>query len=287
MINVLFVDDEGYFLELAKEFLERSGALHVDTFSSVDRAEEAMSDNQYDVIISDYQMPKTDGLEFLRKIREQGSGIPFILFTGRSREDIVIEACNSGVSLYMQKGNDLDVQFIELEHKVKQVVAQRTAEMDLFIKVQQARLAMNMARIASWEFDEETGSFKFDDIFYELYCTDALHEGGYFVTPEVYIRNFIHPDDRDRVAAWIKKGQEAIGPEGYGQIEHRIIRKDGEVRDIMVRVGTMLRADGRVIKVYGVNMDITGQRRPKACKQVDPDQPPEGDRASPGHQDMH
>lgn len=261
MIRVLFVDDEGHILKLAKEFLEMSGALHVDTVDSVEKAERAMSANQYDAIISDYRMPKTNGLEFLRKVREQDSGMPFILFSGRGREEVVIEACNSGVSSYMQKGDDLEVQFIQLEHKVKQAVAKRSAEKELSIKLHQARLAMNMARIASWEFDSETGMFKFDDIFYELYGTDARHEGGYFVTLDAYINKFIHPDDRERVAAWITKGPEAIGPEGFGQIEHRIVRKDGTVRDIMVRVGMVFRADGRLLSVYGVNMDVTDLNR--------------------------
>lgn len=186
MLNVLCVDDEEYFLKLSKEFLESSGDLHVDTANSVAMAEKALSRSQYDAIISDYKMPRTNGLEFLKMVREQDKDIPFILLTGRSREDIAVEACNSGVSSYVQKGGDMDAQFTEVEHKVKQAVAKHTAEMDLFVKAQQARIAMDMARIASWEYDGRTHLFKFDDIFYELYGTDAIQEGGYIVSPETY-----------------------------------------------------------------------------------------------------
>jgi DNA-binding response OmpR family regulator len=257
MINVLCVDDEEHFLILAKEFLEASSDLHVDIANSVTKAETALSRSHYDAIISDYKMPLTDGLEFLKRVRDRDKEMPFILLTGHGREEIVVEAFNSGVSSYVQKGNDLEAQFLEVEHKVKQAVAKHVAELELFIKVQQARIAMDMARIASWEVDGETNLFKFDDIFYELYGTDATKEGGYFISPETYINKFIHPEDRDRVAEWIGKGPQVIGPEGFGQIDHRIIRADGEVRQVRTRVGFLFGAYGRLVRVYGVNMDIT------------------------------
>lgn len=257
MINVLCVDDEKYFLELAKEFLETSGDLRVDTANTVAEAERAMSRSQYDAIISDYKMPVTDGLEFLKMVRHRDKDIPFILLTDRGRDDIVVEACTSGASSYVKKGNDLDTLFFEVEEKVKQAVAKRAAELELLIKVQQSRIAMDMARIASWEYDGETNLFKFDDIFYDLYGTDAIHEGGYILSPEAYAGRFIHPEDRDRVVEWINKGNQVIGPKGFGQIEHRIVRTDGEVRHVRVRLGMIYGADGRLMKVYGVNMDIT------------------------------
>ena len=57
-------------------------------------------------------MPDTDGIAFLRKIRES-SDIPFILFTGRGREEVVIDAINNGVDFYLQKGGDPKSQFVE------------------------------------------------------------------------------------------------------------------------------------------------------------------------------
>ena len=48
--------------------------------------------------------------------------IPFILFTGRGREEVVIEAINNGVDFYLQKGGDPKAQFAELGHKIKKAV---------------------------------------------------------------------------------------------------------------------------------------------------------------------
>jgi len=122
MIRVLYVDDEKYLLELTKEFLELSGELLVDTSASVKEAEEKLLRSDYDAIISDYQMPEMSGIEFLKRLRSRNVLIPFILFTGRGREEVVIEALNSGADFYMQKGGAPLAQFAELENYVKQGV---------------------------------------------------------------------------------------------------------------------------------------------------------------------
>ena len=127
-IRVLYVDDEPAMQSLVKTFLERSGEIEVDTVSSVQEAEKALSDGRFDAVISDYQMPQRDGLEFLKDLRAADNQIPFILFTGRGREEVVIEALNSGADFYMQKGGKPQTQFAELEHYVVQGVQRHRAE---------------------------------------------------------------------------------------------------------------------------------------------------------------
>ena len=68
IIRVLFVDDEPSFLELSKTYLETIDPnLSVHPVNSVNQAFEILSGNSYYVIISDYQMPGVNGLEFLTK----------------------------------------------------------------------------------------------------------------------------------------------------------------------------------------------------------------------------
>jgi PAS domain S-box-containing protein len=69
-----------------------------------------------------------DGIEFLKKVRRSGNTIPFILFTGRGREEVVIQALNEGADFYLQKGGEPVSQFTELAHKIRQSVQQRQAE---------------------------------------------------------------------------------------------------------------------------------------------------------------
>ena len=139
MHSVLYVDDEESLLEVGKFFLEEKGDLHVDTASSAIDAMEKIRTGSYDAIVSDYQMPKMDGIEFLKQVRLTFGNIPFILFTGRGREEVVIQAINNGADFYLQKGGDPTSQFAELDHDIRIAVERRKA-VDALVESEQ-RLA--------------------------------------------------------------------------------------------------------------------------------------------------
>ncbi|MDD4136938.1 MAG: PAS domain S-box protein [Methanoregula sp.] len=128
MISVLYVDDEPGLLEIARLFLEESGGFRIGTSTSAREVLESSSIPSYEAIVSDYQMPEMDGIAFLKAVRERFGDVPFILFTGRGREEVVIEAINNGADFYIQKGGDPEAQFAELAHKIRQAVARRRAE---------------------------------------------------------------------------------------------------------------------------------------------------------------
>jgi PAS domain S-box-containing protein len=128
LISVLYVDDEPALLDIGKIFLEQSGSISVDICSSAAFAQKRLTERSYDAIVSDYQMPMTDGIEFLKYVRNQHNDLPFILFTGRGREEVVIEALNLGADFYLQKGGNPVPQFAELVHKIKQAVRQKQSE---------------------------------------------------------------------------------------------------------------------------------------------------------------
>jgi len=99
----LYVDDEPDILDLGKLFLEREGEFSVTITSSARDGLETLSGTAFDAVISDYQMPDMDGLEFLKEVRSRYGNLPFILFTGRGREEVVIEAINLGVDFTSRK----------------------------------------------------------------------------------------------------------------------------------------------------------------------------------------
>lgn len=131
MITVLYVDDEPALLELGKLFLEETGDFSVTTAESAGAALDLLAAKHFDAIISDYQMPETDGLELLKQVRYLYGDIPFILFTGRGREEVVILALNLGVDFYLQKGGDPKSQYAELTHKVWQATSKKQTEQAL------------------------------------------------------------------------------------------------------------------------------------------------------------
>ena len=134
MISVLYVDDDTALLEGCKLFLERRGEFSVNTESSPRKALDTLRAGGYDAVVSDYQMPEMDGIEFLQRLRKQHPALPFIIFTGKGREEIAIAAFENGADFYIQKGGDPVAQFAELSRKIRKSVEQRKAMEDEFRK---------------------------------------------------------------------------------------------------------------------------------------------------------
>ncbi|MHA2114835.1 MAG: PAS domain S-box protein, partial [Candidatus Thorarchaeota archaeon] len=122
-IRVLFVDDNEGLLRVGSDYLELEAPdFEVTTSPSASLAHDLLSSQSFDVIISDYQMPVMDGLEFLQRVRQSYPNIPFIIFTGRSREEIAIKALNLGATQYVTKGGDPRSQYAELVHIIRNAV---------------------------------------------------------------------------------------------------------------------------------------------------------------------
>lgn len=126
-LSVLYVDDEPDILIIGKAILERTREFRVVTINSAAEALKSPDILNYDVIVSDYRMPDMDGVTFLKAIREKYGEIPFILFTGRGREEVVIEAINNGVDFYLRKGGDLPTLFNELSQNIRKVIEKKQA----------------------------------------------------------------------------------------------------------------------------------------------------------------
>ncbi len=201
-IRVLYVDDEPALLELGKLFLEDNQGFRVDTSISAPEALAGDTIRACEVIVANYQMPEMNGIEFLKTVREQFGDLPFILFTGRGREEVVIEAINNGADFYLQKGGDPTAQFAELAHKIRQSVARRRAE-SLRIKTEQDlreseekfRSLIDLTPIGIMVQDIATGTIQY--VNREGLRIAAAQSVDDFRGKDAL--TYIHPDDRPLV----------------------------------------------------------------------------------------
>jgi len=122
-MKVLLVDDDPMFLELSKAFLEVFHDIISDTVDSAREALLKLEEDSYDVVVSDYDMPFMDGITLLRTIRDKRIDIPFILFTGLGKEEIMDKAMESGANSFIQKIGDPKAQYSELSKRIWQIVS--------------------------------------------------------------------------------------------------------------------------------------------------------------------
>jgi CheY-like chemotaxis protein len=126
-MRVLLVDDDPLFLELSQTFLEVFHNIASDTVNSAGEALQKLEKDSYDVVISDYDMPLMDGITFLRTIRDKSINIPFILFTGIGRDEVMHQAMANGASSFIQKIGDPKAQYSELSNQIWQIVSGRSS----------------------------------------------------------------------------------------------------------------------------------------------------------------
>ncbi|MHA2330046.1 MAG: PAS domain S-box protein, partial [Candidatus Hodarchaeales archaeon] len=128
------------------------------------RVFEVLKEKSFDIIVTDYQMPRMNGLELLSKLKDENYDIPVIIFTGRGREEVAISALNLGASYYIEKGGDLKAQFSELRHVMRQVAEHKRIEKALSESEERYRIIFNESPISLWEEDFSAVNQHFDQL---------------------------------------------------------------------------------------------------------------------------
>jgi DNA-binding NtrC family response regulator len=119
-LRVLHVDDDDCFLKVSKQILELEAKIKVETATSVYEAFKKLKQFHYDVVVSDYEMPGKNGLQFLEELKKNAQSPPFILFTGKGREEVAAKALNLGAFRYLNKYGDPETVYAELRSCIQQ-----------------------------------------------------------------------------------------------------------------------------------------------------------------------
>jgi PAS domain S-box-containing protein len=152
-IRVLHVDDDPDVAELTASFLTRADdRFEVETVADADAALERLDGSAVDCIVSDYDMPGRNGIEFLRAVRESYRTLPFILFTGKGSEAVASEAVSAGVTDYLQKGIGTE-QYDLLANRITNAVSRNRARTNYRELFENAEVGLAIA-------DHETGEIR-------------------------------------------------------------------------------------------------------------------------------
>jgi PAS domain S-box-containing protein len=266
MISLLYVDDEPALLEIGRIYLEKFTGASVDVSPSSVSAVTLMHERRYDAVISDYQMPEMDGITLLKYVRAHFSDLPFILFTGRGREEVVIEALNNGADFYVQKGGDANAQFIELAHKIMNAVEKRRAKealrnaeqyrADLIDFLPDATFAVNTeGQVIAWN--------KAMECLTGVPAAKILGKGDYEYSLAIYgtrrpaLLDLVSLPDAD-LTRW---NYTLVRREGSALVaETTMHRSDGMVRTLVGKASALYDNKGVIVGVIELLRDITEKK---------------------------
>jgi PAS domain S-box-containing protein len=253
-IRVIHVDDERDFAELAADMLEREDdRFDIETVTSASDGLDRLADEEYDCVVSDYDMPGQNGIDFLKAVREDHPNLPFILYTGKGSEEIASDAISAGVTEYLQKGSGTG-QYAVLANRVINAVEKYRAQTELAEREKRLNLFIEQSPL---------GVIKWDDNFHIARVNEAAEDILGFEADELIGCSWeaIVPEaDAEAVGEVVSALLEARG--GYHSINENV-REDGE--HIVCEWHNRVVTDeaGEVVAIFSQFQDITERKEEK------------------------
>jgi phosphoserine phosphatase RsbU/P len=226
---------------------------------TVEALQQALAEETWDVVISDYVLPGFSGLEALRLVRRSGLDLPFIVVSGKIGEDTAVQAMKEGANDYLIKGNiSRLVPAIEREMQEAEVRRKRRDAEAALVRSER-RYKRLVAAVTDYIY---TVTIKDGSVVKTSHGPGCLTVTGY--SHEEYMNNpflwyqMIYEEDRPaviRLTADIQAGQD------IPSLEHRIRHKDGSIRWVRNTIVPRHSDQGELIAYDGLISDITDRKR--------------------------
>ncbi len=267
-LRVLLVEDSENDAMLLLRELRRGGykPLSSQRVYTPEDMEEALRaadarDEPFQVVISDYYMPRFSAPDALRLLRELGYDVPFIVVSGKIGEDAAVETMKAGANDYLTKEN-MSRLCPAIERELREVEVRRERERaEKALGRSEDRFRRLVEQIPAVTYVQEPiDSDTPKAITYMSPQYEAMlgYPAETEMLDEEHWLRVLHPDDRERVLAEELRTDETGEP--Y-RIEYRMIARGGRV--VWVRDEATLVKDGNGNSLYwlGVQYDITEQKR--------------------------
>jgi len=254
-IKILHVDDDPCILEVSKQILEVENNFEVDTALSVEEAFKRMEKQSFDVVVSDYVMPQKNGLQFLQELREKRNRIPFIMFTGKSREEVAVEALNLGADRYINKNGSPETVYCELADAINKTVERKKSRQQL--AASESKYRMLVEKSLQGILVTKVAPLRL------IFANDAMGKIlGYSLqellslSPEG-IMSLVHHQDR---AVFFKRMENRFrGEPAESCFEFRAVRKDGSLIWLSA-LSNRVEYDGQPA-VLGMFLDVNERKK--------------------------
>jgi PAS domain S-box-containing protein len=253
--RILLVEDEAVIAMTTAKALEQEYDV-MTAFKGEEAVELVRSGEKIDLILMDINLGMgMDGTE-AAEIILRDHFIP-VVFLSSHAERAVVEKTEKITSYgYVLKDPRYTVLFAAIRmafrlHEARKAVGEN---LDKYrILNDRLQLALSSAHIGTWDLDVPRNDLVWDELMFQLYGLRREDFSGDFESWS----GLIHPEDDGRFQAAM---QAALRDENEFEVEFRIVRPTGEIRHIKA-LGQVLRdADGRPLRMTGVNIDVTHEK---------------------------
>jgi len=259
-LRLLVVDDSEDDALLSVLSLRRQG-LDVD-YVRVDLADTlrtALRDQSWDLVISDYSMPKFSAQQALQVFRESNSLVPFIVVTGTIGEESAVAMMKAGVNDFLLKTHLKRLPSI-VERELREADnrrAKRAAEAALRESQERYELAIRGANDGLWDWNIREETMYVSPRWRAMIGLDD--DEPFLPKREVWLQ-ILHPDEVESIAPRLIEHLKRQTP--HFEIEHRIRHRDGSWRWMLTR-GQALYDEhtGRAYRMAGSLADINERKR--------------------------
>ncbi|WP_234953627.1 PAS domain S-box protein [Halosegnis longus] len=242
------MEDDAAFAELVSVYLERDeDAISVHTAATPEEGRELLTAREIDCIVSDYDMPEMNGIEFLERVRETYPDLPFILYTGKGSEEVASEAISAGVTDYLQKERGTS-QYTVLANRIHNAVEQYRSTRALESSRQRLSLLFEESPLGIIEWSESFEIARVNDSGREIL---GYEEGELAGTSWETI---VADAERDEVGDIVEQLQSGDG--GFHSINENV-RADGESIICEWHNRLVTDDDGNVVTIFSQFQDIT------------------------------
>jgi PAS domain S-box-containing protein len=258
-IFVLLVDDDKCVLDTAKLCLELHGLFKIETADSAKEGLAKIGKVSYDVIVSDYEMPEMNGLQFLEDLRKRSIKTPFVLFTGKGREEVAMKALNLGADGYYSKIGTPETVYGELSHGILSITNRGRVEQELNRSQHFLSRILDSSPTLIYIFDLETQSNVYSnrEVWEFLgYNPKQISEMGSQLFAKI-----LHPDDFQTVSDHHLRCAHSKSAELL-EVQYRMRHANGEWHWLRSRdVPFLINHDGTVKQILGSAEDVTERKK--------------------------
>jgi len=255
-VRVLHVDDNSEFADTTAALLEHEADwLRIETALSAETALEKLSPGRFDCVVSDYDMPGENGIEFLEAVRERDPELPFILYTGKGSEEIASDAISAGVTDYLQKGSGAE-QYTLLVNRIRNAVDAHRSQRKLDERTR--RLESLISSLPGMVYRRlNTSGWPMETVGGEIESLTGYTAADFETGAVTWGDDILHPEDRDRIRTAV---QEALAADDEFEVTYRIITADATMKWIWERGHRVPDAAADTDVLEGFVTDITDLR---------------------------